>query len=188
LPHWSPDGKQIAFFGRRGRNPNRVYVVSVEGGALKQVTNGESGKEGDIDPSWSPDGASLAFGESSGRASAAPFHVVDLKTGRVSALPGSEGMWSPGWSPDGRFIAGLSASGWKVVLYDVQTQKQSELSSATSGYLSWSLDGESLFYKTYGDDASWWRVRLRDRKPSASRGGRKCGWVAGSHRLPTIPS
>ena len=110
LPHWSPDGKQIAFFGARAENPFRVYVVSVDGGALKQVTNGESGKEGDADPSWSPDGASLAFG-SNGFApvpSDASIHVVDLKTGRASVLPGSEGMFAPRWSPNGRFILGQS--------------------------------------------------------------------------------
>ena len=90
--------------------------------------------------------------------------MVDLKTGRVSALPGSEGMWSPRWSPDGRFIAGLSASRTKVVLYDLQTSKQSELSTVLSGYPGWSPDGQYLFYTTFGDDASWWRVRIRDRK------------------------
>jgi Tol biopolymer transport system component len=164
LPHWSPDGKQIAFSGARERRPARIYVAVFDGGALRQVSNGESGKDGDIDPSWSPDGESLAFGESSGRTSAASIHVVDLKTSRVSALPGSEGMWSPRWSPNGRFLAGLSASGWKIVLYDLQTQKQSELSSVRSGYPGWSPDGEYLFYETPGDDTSWWRVRLRDRK------------------------
>ena len=168
LPHWSPDGKQIAFFGGRVGAPNRIYVVSFDGGALKQVTNGESGKDGDIDPSWSPDGASLAFGctaqVSTSSESIHVVNVVDLRTGRISPLPGSEGMWSPRWSPSGRFIAGLSATGWKIVLYDVQTHDQSELSSVLSGYPGWSQDGESLFYKTNGDDASWWRVRIRDRK------------------------
>jgi serine/threonine protein kinase/Tol biopolymer transport system component len=167
LPHWSPDGKQIAFFGSHPGNPARIYVVSFDGGALKQVTNGEGGKKGDGDPSWSPDGASLAFGWNGFEAepgSAASIHMVDLKTGHVSALPGSEGMWSPRWSPNGRIIAGLSASGWKVVLYDVETHKQSELSSVSGGFPGWSQDGEYLFYETSGDDASWWRVRMRDRK------------------------
>ncbi len=165
LPHWSPDGKEIAFFGARAGEPARVYVVSVDGGALKQVTNGESGKEGDTDPSWSPDGASIAFGLNyTGRAAGASIHVVDLKTSRVSVLPGSEGTWAPRWSPSGRFIAGQSTSGEKIVLYDYQTHQQSELSRVPSGYPSWSKDGESLFYETGGDDASWWRVRLRDRK------------------------
>jgi Tol biopolymer transport system component len=161
-PHWSPDGKQIAFVGSRQGSPHRIHVASFDGGGLKQVTNGEGGKDGDSDPSWSPDGASLAFGPAN--ATSASIRVVDLKTGGVLALPGSEGMWSPRWSPDGRFIAGLSASGWKIVLYDLQTHKQSELSSVQSGYPSWSPDGESLFYETIGDDAAWCRVRLRDRK------------------------
>jgi serine/threonine protein kinase/Tol biopolymer transport system component len=163
LPHWSPDGKQIAFMGSRKGNPDRIYVVSFDGGAIKQVTNGESGKEGDWDPSWSPEGASLAFGATWSARASASIHVVDLKTSRVSTLPGSEGMWSPRWSPNGRFIAGLSPVE-KIVLYDFQTHKQSELSSVKSLYPGWSVDGESLFYETEGDDASWWRVRMGDRK------------------------
>jgi Tol biopolymer transport system component/DNA-binding winged helix-turn-helix (wHTH) protein len=167
-PHWSPDGKRIAFSGAREGGGGRIYAVSVDGSGLKQVTNGEGGKGGDVDPSWSADGASLAFGcvacALSVSAGAASIQVVDLRTGHVSALPGSEGMWSPRWSPNGRFIAGLSASGWKVVLYDVETRKQSEISNLVSGWLSWSPDGESLFYETFDHDASWWRVRMRDRK------------------------
>jgi hypothetical protein len=50
------------------------------------------------------------------------------------------------------------------MLYDLQTQKQSQLSGVESGYPAWSPDGESIFSRTVGDDASWWRVRLRDRK------------------------
>ena len=62
MPHWSPDGSQIAFTGETPGKPPRIYVVSSDGGPVRQVTNGESGKYGDDDPSWSPDGASLAFG------------------------------------------------------------------------------------------------------------------------------
>jgi Tol biopolymer transport system component len=62
LPHWSPDGKQIAFSGRAGQTRRGFMWCPWMAAALKQVTNGESGKEGDFDPSWSPDGASLAFG------------------------------------------------------------------------------------------------------------------------------
>ena len=167
MPRWSPDGRQIAFSGGTSGNPSRIYVVSMDGGALRQVTNGESGTEGDGDPSWSPDGGSLAFGcACAGRelASAPSIHVVDLKTSRISALPGSEGMWSPRWSPDGRFIAGPARSDSKIVLYDFQTHKQVEVSGGRSGFPGWSLDGEDLFYMTFGDDASWWRVRMRDRK------------------------
>ena len=164
MPQWSPDEKQIAFSAVREADPARIYVVSMDGGALKQVTNGESGKEGDFDPSWSPDGASLAFGGYSMKTGPVPIHVVDLQTRRVSALPGSEAMWFPRWSPDGRFIAGLSTTDQKIVLYDFQGQKQSELSSVLSVYPGWSSDGEFLLYRTVRNDPSWWRVRMRDRK------------------------
>jgi hypothetical protein len=50
------------------------------------------------------------------------------------------------------------------VLYDFRTHKQSALSSVSGGYPDWSPDGELLFYRTLGNDPSWWRVRMRDRK------------------------
>ena len=167
-PHWSPDGKQIAFLGIRTGSPARIYVASMDGEDQKQVSKGEAGENGDADPSWSPDGGSLAFGWS-GYGNKAPtpraaIQVVDLKSGRVSTLPGSEGMWSPRWAPNGRFIAGLSAQGSKLVIYDFKTQKQVELSSVRSDYPGWSEDGDSLFYRTTGDDPAWWRVRMRVRR------------------------
>jgi WD40 repeat protein len=89
------------------------------------------------------------------------LHVVDLKTNHVSVLPGSEGMWSPRWSPDGRFLAGLSADGWNLMLYDVLTRKQTRLNDKRIFYPNWSPDGASLFFLS---DGWWWRVRMRDRK------------------------
>jgi dipeptidyl aminopeptidase/acylaminoacyl peptidase len=157
------DDWTASHYGRRWTNPNPKLPVFRH--ALKQVTSGERGKEGDGDPSWSPDGASLAFGVTySGRTGAAAIHVMDLKTSRIATLTGSEGMWAPRWAPNGRFIAGIREPDTKVVLYDIQTHKQSELSSVASGYPGWSLDGEYLFYLAVSDDSSWWRVRLRDRK------------------------
>jgi serine/threonine protein kinase/Tol biopolymer transport system component len=166
MPHWSLDGKQIAFMGSPEGTPPRIFVVPFDGSTLRQVTNGESGKRGDYDPSWSPDGTSLAFGATyDDEVSQESIHVVDLKTHRVSTLPGSGGMWSPRWSPDGHFLAGLAPGGTKLVLYDLRTHKQSELVSQQSAYPSWSRDGESLFFcRCLFDDSGWWRVRIRDRK------------------------
>jgi len=164
MPHWSPEGKQIAFIGSLEGKPDRIYTVSIEGGAPRQVTN-ESGKNGDSDPSWSPDGTLLAFGGTEGEgAGRKSIHVLDLKTNHVSTLPGSEGMWSPRWSPDGRFIAGLkgpSGLASPLALYDVRARTQTELSHLLGGYPSWSRDGESLFFQ--GPDSTWWRIRIRDR-------------------------
>jgi dipeptidyl aminopeptidase/acylaminoacyl peptidase len=109
MPHWSSDGKQIAFFAAVSGKPERIYIVPADGGAPQQITNGEAGIHGDWDPSWAPDGATLAFGATNiDEPGDESIHVVDMKTHRITTLPGSKGMWSPRWSPDGHSIAGHS--------------------------------------------------------------------------------
>ena len=61
-PKWSPDGKQIAFAASVPGKPKHIYIVSADGGAPKEVTNGE--RDGDL-PNWSRDGNSLFFGNGS---------------------------------------------------------------------------------------------------------------------------
>jgi len=163
MPHWSPDGRQIAFMASIAGRPARVYIVSSDGGTLRQLTGETGGKFGDWDPSWSPDGGLLAYGAApQDTPTEALVHVLELKTNQVSTLPGSQGMWSPRWSPDGRFVAGISSSGWKLVLYDMRTRKQTELTDTRSGFPSWSPDSQFLFFDKV--DGGWWRMRIRDRK------------------------
>jgi Tol biopolymer transport system component len=178
MPRWSPDGRQIAFFGASSGHPQRVYVVPSDGGDPQKLTNGEGGSGGDADPTWSADGNSLVFGgspdvskppaESSGLA----LHVLDLRTHQISVLPGSEGMWSPRSSPDGRSIAGLSIVGWKPTLYDVATHKQTELAAMQAGYPDWSHDGEWVHFMTTTPRA-WYRIRVRDHKLERLYGGKE---------------
>jgi Tol biopolymer transport system component len=157
LPHWSPDGTRIAFPGSPPGKPSRIYVVPSGGGTLRQVTNGEAGPRGDTDLSWSPDGTSLVFAAASEKGA---MHVADLRTYRVSPLPGSEGMWSPRWSPDGRSIAGLNRE-QALVLYDIGTRVQTKLFNPETAYPSWSPDGQYLFLDS---DGWFFRLRVGDRK------------------------
>ena len=62
LPRWSPDGKQIAFFGHPPGAPYQIYVVPAEGGTPELIYRNDMNL---ADPSWSPDGKSMAFGENS---------------------------------------------------------------------------------------------------------------------------
>lgn len=56
-PATSPDGKWIAFSSRREGNWE-IYVISVENGELKRLTENEAN---DWLPTWSPDGKRIAF-------------------------------------------------------------------------------------------------------------------------------
>jgi Tol biopolymer transport system component/predicted Ser/Thr protein kinase len=162
MPHWSPDGTQIAFMASTAAKPQRICIVPSEGGTVRQLTGEKDGKLGDWDPSWSPDGRFLAYGASSQATAGDAFiHVLDLRTNKASVLPGTARMWCPRWSPEGRFIAGISVPEWHLVVYDTQTRKQTERSNFMVGYPSWSPDGQFLFFN---NREGWWRMRTRDWK------------------------
>jgi Tol biopolymer transport system component len=171
-PRWSPDGTQIAFAAHTAGGA-RAFVISAEGGAPRQVTNGESGPVGDIDPSWSPDGSTLVFSSfpSEHQLSAdMVLHTVDLKTGGISTLPGSQGLWAPRWSPRGRFIAAEGGNESKLMFYDLETHQQIEIADTIgTGWPSWSTDGKFLYFVRGAIDASlvkdWCRIRIPGGRP-----------------------
>jgi eukaryotic-like serine/threonine-protein kinase len=158
LPRWSPDGKQIAFSATLPGRPWSIHVVSAAGGTPAQVTTGQQ-NEGDV--GWSPDGNSLVFGWVG--ASTGSLHLLDMRTHRVSDLPGSEGLFSPRWSPDGRYIAAIPAAQQvKLLVLDRLSQKWSELAKGAIGYPSWSRDGKYIYFDTTTGD--FMRVRISDHK------------------------
>jgi len=168
LVSWSPDSTRITFSAGATGTPARIWVVPSEGGAPQQVTHGESGPRGDIDPNFSSDGQSLIFSSLPPEDILPPDKVVlrnvDLKTGKVSVLPGTETLWSPRLSPDGRYIAALSVPKWKLMLYDRETHQQVVLADMNAGWPSWSRDGQFLYFITAENDLNWYRVRLATRK------------------------
>jgi eukaryotic-like serine/threonine-protein kinase len=158
LPRWSPDGKQIAFSATGPGRPWSIHVVSAAGGTPEQVTTGEN-NEGDV--GWSPDGNSLVFGWVG--ASTGSIHLLDMRTHKVSVLPGSDGLFSPRWSPDGRYIAAIPAVQQdKLMVLDRLSQKWSELAKGAMGYPSWSRDGKYIYFDTTTGD--FLRVGISDHK------------------------
>ncbi len=105
MPRWSPDDKEILFWETPVGKPSRIYEVSANGGSPRQLLPNDPSPQ--QDPNWSPDGSKIVFaGNSNDPASA--IRILDLKTGKVSTLPGSQGFFSPRWSPDGRYIPAFS--------------------------------------------------------------------------------
>jgi len=172
LPRWSPDGKRIAFSGNVSGGFQKIYVVSAEGGKPEVVSEEQADE---VEPTWSPDSNSLIFGPS--QWSARQISSVDLRTGRVSAIPGSRGLYSPRTSPDGRFIVAKDTPGnRKLMLFDLQKQKWSELlDSAITGAASadenpgwpqWSGDSKYVYAgaKRGTQGYSFYRVGIANHK------------------------
>jgi len=96
------------------------------------------------DPNWSPDGNKIVF-SGNGTKRASMIRLLDLPTHQLSTLPGSQGMFSSRWSPDGRYIASVSDDMKRLLLFDFQTQKWTEIANGELlGWPSFSEDGQYL--------------------------------------------
>jgi Tol biopolymer transport system component len=172
-PHWSPDGKQIAYMAVSSEKQYKAWVVPAEGGPSEELLPG-AGEEGI--PTWSRDGNIVVFGDTLhvGHASAMAIHLLDLRTHRVSTLAGSTGLWTPRWSPNGRYIAALAvgdeAKGAMsycpaVLLYDFRTSEWTRLAEAKSiRNLAWSRDSEYVYFHTASSDLGLYRAHISSKK------------------------
>ncbi|HEY6263974.1 MAG TPA: winged helix-turn-helix domain-containing protein [Candidatus Acidoferrum sp.] len=167
LPRWSPDGKQIAFNALLPAGAGgtwRAYLISSEGGTPVQILPSEQSQ---IDVNWSPDGNSLVFGTHN--VPDMPIYTIDLRSKRVSTLPGSNGLFSPRWSPDGRYIVALTTDApSELMLFDFSTQKWTAL-GIEGGYQCWSHDGKYIYFQNWVNSEQSIgervvRLRLSDRK------------------------
>ena len=162
LPRWSQDGKRIAFFGHPPGEPWQIYAISAEGGAPELIYRSGTNL---ADPSWSPDGKSLAFGENSLNNQGSAVYVLDLNTRKAAKLPGSDGLFSPRWSPNGRYIAAIPLDSLKLMLFDLTTQKWTELARIFVAYPTWSRDGRYLYFNGILDkQEGYYRVQISDHK------------------------
>jgi serine/threonine protein kinase/Tol biopolymer transport system component len=138
MPTWSPDGKWIAY-----SDWNELYRVSVDSGAPEKLTS-----EGfmEVLPSWSPDGMSIYFNDYP-IAGHFRIRVLDLKTRKVSTMPGSDGYYAPLWSPDGQYLAGIHNPPKSLAIYSVKTKqwKQLKVFQRDWGFFVWAPDSKSLY-------------------------------------------
>jgi serine/threonine protein kinase/Tol biopolymer transport system component len=163
LPRWSPDGKTILFFefAVNANKPARIYLISPDGGSPRELLPDDHSQQ--LDPNWAPDGSKIVFGSESNSPSST-IHVFELATGKLSELPGSQGLYSPRWSPDGRHISAFSGDSKKLLVFDNQSQRWSELANATLSWLNWSHDGQYIYLIDFNGTSTVIRIRLSDQK------------------------
>jgi Tol biopolymer transport system component/DNA-binding winged helix-turn-helix (wHTH) protein len=169
-PHWSPDGKEIAFSAPSPGKNWKTFIVSAQGGAPRQLTQGECPE---LDANWSPDGTQLLYGSfpiyASNATCPAVLYTMDLKTHAVSAVPGSEGLFSPRWSPDGKTIVALNVGLNGMMIGDIASRKWSPLlvplAGSALGWPQWSSDGSLVYYfRSFQAENAVYSIRIKDRK------------------------
>ena len=93
------------------------------------------------------------------------LQLLDLRTHRVSSLPGSEGYTRPRWSPNGRYIVAMTRDALKMVLFDFETGKWSDLIENMSlDFPSWSKNGEYVYFVRSPENLAVLRIRVTDCK------------------------
>lgn len=164
LPHWSPDGKQIAFSATRPGRPWSLFLISASGGPAEQITNGAVA---DLDPAWSPDGSSIAYGQTQidGNKQTVSIHLLDLASRHSTSLAGTVGICCPRWSPDGRFLLASHADYNDLLLYEFATRKWTTILKDRGfiGYMEWADGGKDILFDTFNvPEPAFYRLRLSD--------------------------
>jgi Tol biopolymer transport system component len=107
---WSPDGKKIAYTGRKdSASELAVFVMDADGSHGREATHIAKEEGGAQCPSWSADGRLLAVQVNSRiRKKSAHIWVVDAVTGAARKLAPHEEDYvdeTPSWFPDCKRIA-----------------------------------------------------------------------------------
>ncbi len=151
-PAWSPDGKKIAF-----ANGARIFVVDADGSRRTALTSDADGYA--LRPTWSPDGSKLAFAlYAKPDGGTTNLVVVDVASGKETALTTNGSASAPAWSPDGTQIAFASDGGISVMNTDGSGVRVLTSGSGSDGYPAWSPDGTQIAFQR---DAQIW-VMARD--------------------------
>jgi tricorn protease len=157
-PHWSPDGKLIAFVSdKSGRE--EIWVCDERGQNLKQLTASATQKG---QPVWSPDSQAILY-----TASDNGLHKYSLAAGKDNVLTrgkvvgfGGSAVSGPQWSPDGKWVS-CTKSGQDLLphVYVIPADGGAEkritaADSYSESSALWTPDGKAIVYLAGTDVAN----------------------------------
>jgi len=134
-PVWSPDGRQLAYVSKRGDDPAQIYVLSLEGGEPRAVTDLPMAAS---DPAWMPGGGQIAFLASTwpdvnDDFAAAKKRIEANKSDKTKAATGDSRLF--------RYWDHTVTDGQVVHVFIADLAKQSVRDVMPGAALVWSLDG-----------------------------------------------
>jgi Tol biopolymer transport system component len=144
-PHFSPDGRRIAFGSARSGEAE-IWLAAADGSKRMQLTHGPGIAQGS--PRWSPDGQRIAF-DSQTEDGKWGIWTIDADGGsprRLTLGPGNENM--PSWSRDGRWIYFRSDRAGAEEIWRIPATGGSEERITHDGgsFAFESADGRTLFF------------------------------------------
>lgn len=160
----APDGKFLAVADKNSQEePLSIYLVSIETGEKRKVTEPSAGISGDSYPAFSPNGKTLAFIRSSSRATT-DLYLLSLDGGALRRLTfDSTSILGLAWTSDGREIVFASTRGgsiyslWRIPATGGTPER---LPTIGQGVISPAISrqGNHLAYTQTLDDLNIWRV------------------------------
>jgi Tol biopolymer transport system component len=163
---WSPDGKYLAFSGQPStRQPNGIFLLSMETLEARQLTTPPEGFLGDSTPAFSPDGKFLAFvrGASSRDVE---VYVMAATGGEPKRLTfDNRSGRSLAWTADSKYIVFSSWFYGGLRLFKVLgaggTPEQLDVGTEYASTLAISRQGDRLAYSQESRDTNIWRIELQ---------------------------
>ena len=153
---FSPDGKRVMY--GQGRN---IYAIEIDGGQPQAIVSDDKSGGADL----SPDGKLVAFFTSS-EDYKRKLNILDLASGKRSALPGQETFWGIRWITNDKLVGLRLDSTFEV--FDLKTQTWTEwaLESKPQAITRWGVSPgqQCLYYATAGADPALMRVRLGENR------------------------
>lgn len=164
---WSPTGKHLAVVSETEGQDTDLFLISLEGGAHRRLTDAAGRPLRVREAAWSPDGAALAFSAPRGEHLAIGLYV--LASGEVKWV--AEGVGdreAPAWSPDGGRLAYVLSDGptTSMVVLDLASggETHHQVGPGIHHRPQFTRDGEGLLFvfESPREPADLWLLHLQD--------------------------
>jgi dipeptidyl aminopeptidase/acylaminoacyl peptidase len=160
-PHWSPDGKRIAFesdlYGF-----THIFIMNADGYGVSQLTDGEAQHQFPNSYPWSPDGSRLLYTEWTPEQEVWTLYAISADGQEKTPLSQMPNIYiSSSWSPDGEQIAFVSndlqnPEVLQMMIVDPDGEILTDVASLlgknermANFQYDWSPDGRSVFFTAY---------------------------------------
>jgi Tol biopolymer transport system component len=165
-PHWSPDGKQIAFHSLRTGNRD-LYILPVAGGGIKTLTTHPAE---DFAPIWSPDGEEIAF--ESNRSGNMDLWIISSGGGKPRQMTFHEARdFIVLWSPNGKRIVFSTTRTGNCELFFIRSEGEEAVQLTHGAWseiypLFWSAERQMIYAYGQGgpgnEGANLWAISVED--------------------------